>query len=110
MNLFARRENRQALGDESKRTVIVQLIEPVSSPVASPIERAAVANLKQQGALPLDLLVQRVAAQLYRDELRNGAAAVDIGLLGSDLFVPEVMGEIQARNGSLWRIEERRKL
>jgi hypothetical protein len=83
---------------------MVQLIEPVSSQVASPIERAAIANLKQQSPLPLDLLVHRVAAQLYHDELRHGAA-VDIGLLGSEIFVPEVMGGIQARNGSLWRIE-----
>jgi hypothetical protein len=105
MNIFARRGNRQAPSNPSNRDVMVQLIEPVSSPVASPIERAAIANLKQQSPLPLDLLVQRVAAQLYRDELRQGAAAVDIGLLGSEIFVPEVMGGIQARNGSLWRIE-----
>jgi hypothetical protein len=105
MNIFARRGNRQSLGNPPNRDTMVQLIEPVSSQAASPIERAAIANLKQQSPLPLDLLVQRVAAQLYHDELRHGAAAVDIGLLGSEIFVPEVMGEIQARDGSLWRIE-----
>jgi hypothetical protein len=106
MNIFARRVNKQALSNPSNRDAMVQLIEPVSSQIASPIERAAIENLKQQSPLSLDQLVQRVAAQLYRDELRHGAAAVDIGLLGSEIFVPEVMGEIQARNGSLWRIEK----
>jgi hypothetical protein len=105
MNMFSRRASKQTLDDESNRGLIVRPIEPFSSPVAGPIESAALSSLKQQGALPFHLLVLRVASQLYLDELRNGAAGVDIGFFGSSLFVPEVVRTIQERNGTLWKIE-----
>jgi len=106
MNMFSRRASKQALDDESNHGPIVRPIEPVSSPVESPVESAAISTLKQQGALPFHLLVLRVASQLYLDELRNGAAGVDIGFFGSSLFVPEVVRTIQERNGTLWKIED----
>jgi hypothetical protein len=70
------------------------------------VERLAVAALKETGTQPLHRLVERVAAELYREELRHGATTLDIGLFGSRLFVPDVISELDARNGSLWRIEK----
>ena len=106
MNLLSRRANKPGLSQESSRDFMVQLIEPVSFAGENPIERAAISNLKQQGVVPLNLLVHQVASQLYRDELRNGAAAVDIGLFGASLFVPEVVKVIRERNEALWKIFE----
>ena len=106
MNMFSKRADKQASESESSRDLIVRPIEPFSSPVEGPIESAAISSLKQQGALPFHLLVLRVASQLYRDELRNGGAGVDIGFFGSSLFIPEVVRIIQERNGTLWKIEE----
>jgi hypothetical protein len=104
MNLFSRRANRPGLSQESSRDLMVRLIEPVASVGESPIEREAILNLKQQGVLPFSLLVQQVALRLYLDELRNGAAAVDIGFFGASLFVPEVVKVIHEGNGILWKI------
>jgi len=110
MNLFSRRANKPALSNKSSFDLIVRLIEPRSSAGLSPIERLAVLKLKQEGALPLELLAERVATDLYHEELRNGAWVVDIGFFGNRLFVPDVVKEIQQRNGSLWNIEEGKPL
>jgi hypothetical protein len=56
--------------------------------------------------MPLGSLVERVASELYNEELRHGAWVLDIGLFGSSLFVPDVVSEIEARNGTLWRIDD----
>ena len=106
MNLLSRRANKPALNQESRRDLMVRLIDLQSTGGENPIERAAISNLKQQGVVPLDVLVHQVASQLYRDELRNGAAAVDIGLFGASLFVPEVVKVIRERNEALWKIFE----
>jgi hypothetical protein len=55
--------------------------------------------------MPLDTLAERVASELYREELRQGAQNLDIGLFGSRLFLGDVIREIEARNGTLWQIE-----
>lgn len=64
-----------------------------------------VAKLKREGKIPFRVLVERVARDLYLDELRRGAWVVDIGLFGEALFVPEVVRELQAADGILWDIE-----
>jgi hypothetical protein len=104
MNLFSRRTNKPGVSQKSVRDLMVRLIEPVASAGESPIERAAILNLKRQGVLPFSLLVEQVALRLYLDELRNGAAAVDIGFFGANLFVPEVVKVLQERNETLWKI------
>jgi hypothetical protein len=93
---------------EIDNDLIVCLEQHSQEPLTS-VERLAVAELKENGAQPLARLVERVASELYREELRNGATTLDIGLFGSSLFVSEVVGELDARNGSLWRIEKVRK-
>lgn len=102
--MFSRRANQRALDNEASRDLVIQLIEPASPAGAGAVERAAISQLREQGAVPIYLLVQQLASQLYLDELRNGGAAVDIGFFGASLFVPEVVRTIRERNGTLWKI------
>jgi hypothetical protein len=46
---------------------------------------------------------------LYREELRNGASVLDIGLFGSRFFTRDVVRELKAGDGILWEIREERK-
>jgi hypothetical protein len=55
--------------------------------------------------MPLHLLVERVVAELYDEELHYGAWILDIGLLGKRLFVPDVVREVEAGKGILWKID-----
>jgi hypothetical protein len=83
---------------------LIVCLEPHSEEPVTSAERFAIAVLKAKGPQPFHRLVECVASELYREELRNGATTLDIGLFGSKLFVPDVVGELKARNGSLWRI------
>jgi hypothetical protein len=47
-----------------------------------------------------------LAESLYRHELRYGGWAVDVGLLGSSVFVADALQELQAGDGDLWKIVE----
>ncbi len=84
----------------------MRLIDPPSRAPITSVERLTVATLKREGIIAFALLVERVASEVYSEELRNGAWILDIGLFGSRLFVPAVAGEIKARNGTLWQIEK----
>ncbi len=106
MDTLSRKEPKGASDNEPNRNLIVRLIEPLPRPIITPIERLAVSSLKQEGAIPFQLLVEHVAFDLYREELRNGAWVLDIGLFGSRLFAPDVVREIEAGNGILWEIEK----
>jgi hypothetical protein len=88
----------------SPMTIIVRL-EPGSGQAETRVEQLVVTTLAATGAMPLNTLAERVAAELYREELRNGAQTLDIGLFGSRLFLSDVINEIKARNGTLWQIE-----
>ena len=81
----------------------VQLLDNSISP-ATRVERATLRVLKETGETPLERLVDRVADELYREELRDGAWLVDLGLFGSRLFVPDVLRSLKAHNGRLWQI------
>jgi hypothetical protein len=96
-------------GRDAADDLIVFLEEHHQEPVTI-VERFAVAALKENGAQPFHRLVERVASELYREELHTGATTLDLGLFGSSLFVPDVIGELDARNGSLWRIEKVRRV
>ncbi|HSE90533.1 MAG TPA: hypothetical protein VLJ79_30270 [Candidatus Binatia bacterium] len=91
-------------GSSPRGNIIVRLA-PGSRQPQTRVEQLAVSVLASQGAIPLDTLAERVASELYHQELRKGAQVLDIGLFGSRLFLPDVIGEIEARNGTLWRIE-----
>lgn len=81
-----------------------RLVAPVR-PAATPVERLAVEILKREGRTSLKRLVADVAREVYFDEVRRGAWVLDIGLYGPDLFVTEVISELNAANGILWKIE-----
>ena len=82
----------------------VRLVEHPARPPATAIERAILGVLSESGEAPSEILVTRVAAELYREEIRHGAWAVDLGLLGSRLFVPDVVRSLDRYNRVLWEI------
>ena len=89
--------------------IIVRLIQGSRQPETS-VEQLAVSVLASNGAMPLHTLAEHVAAQLYREELRNGAGVLDIGLFGSRFFTSDVVGELKAGDGILWEIKEEREI
>jgi hypothetical protein len=84
---------------------MVRLIDSPRRLPATPIEQRLSSALKEAGPLPVALLVKRVAAELYGDELRKGAAVLDIGLLGDHIFNRDIIRELDAGNGILWAIK-----
>lgn len=42
-------------------------------------------------SIPIYLLEQRLCESMFREELRHGAAAADIGMLGPGLFAPDAI-------------------
>lgn len=70
------------------------------------VEKLTIAILQRETIIPLHLLVQRVADELFHQELDDGAWVLDLVMFGSALFVRDVSSEIRARNGSLWQIEK----
>jgi len=82
----------------------IRLLKASRSP-ATTVERLSVEVLKREGRTSLVKLVERVAREIYSDEVRRGAWVLDIGLYGPDLFVAEVISELKAANGILWKIE-----
>ena len=83
----------------------VRLSEPALRQPATRVERLVVSMLKQEGIVAFDLLVARVAHDLYRDTLLNVGWVVDLGLFGSDLFRSEAASELEVGNGLLWQID-----
>ncbi len=95
-------------GTKGFEGVTIRLLES-SRPPATPVERLAVETLKREGPTSFKRLVERIAREVYFDEVRNGAWILDIGLFGPDLFVPEVNFELKAADGVLWKIERSRE-
>jgi hypothetical protein len=83
----------------------VWLIKPAPRWPVSDVEWLAVAVLRHESAISLNALVNRVAHELYLEELAMGAGILDIGLFGPKLFVHDVTAELNAANGILWHIE-----
>lgn len=83
----------------------IKLLE-ASRPPATPVERLAVEILRREGRTSIRKLVEHVARELYSAEVRNGAWALDIGLYGTELFVPDAVSELKSGDGILWKIEE----
>lgn len=92
----------------SSANVIVRLVESARRPETR-VEQLAVSALAAKGAIPLDTLAERVASELYREELRNGAGVLDLGLFGSRFFTRDVVRELKAGDGILWEIREGRE-
>ena len=70
---------------------------PVGKLYLSPQGRSghlAAGDDKEQ--LPLSELAERLAEAVYRNEIRYGGWAIDVGLLGSSLFVDDAAPELQS--------------
>jgi hypothetical protein len=70
-------------------------------------ERRAVALLRRTGPLPLRILLDRVAHDLYCDELGRGGWAADIGCIGTSVFRVDAARVVEAAAELLWTIDTR---
>jgi hypothetical protein len=93
----------------SLSAAVVQLIDSPRRLPATPIEQRLSSALKETGPILLVSLVKRVAAELYNDELRQGAGVLDIGLIGDRLFNRDIIRALDSGNGILWEIKQPRK-
>ena len=67
-------------------------------------EHALLDLLSRQRELPFETALAVVAEVLYREEIRGGAWAFDLGLAGSRLFNSEARRVLQTGDGELWQI------
>jgi hypothetical protein len=85
----------------------VRLIESHCRSPVSEVEAFVVALLAKENELPYGEVISRLAELLYRNELRAGGSAVDIGLFGRSLFLSDARRALEAGNGELWNIDRR---
>jgi len=84
----------------------VQSIHSSARTAKTSVERMILDLLDREGPKDGAEIVKRVAQQIYRDELRYGAAALDVGLFGAMLFESEVVAALKTGIGVLWTVEE----
>jgi len=94
----------EARSARASQGIVRLLAEPRRVP-ATPEEECAVAFLAREGPQALHRLVDRMARDAYRDEVRRGGWAVDIGVLGSAPFRSEASRAVAAGAGFLWIID-----
>lgn len=80
-----------------------------AQPPAAPVERLVVEFLRREGRTSLEKLVEHVTRELYSEEIRRGAWALDIGFFGSRLFARDVNRELKAGEGILWEIKSEKE-
>ena len=93
----------------SARDPSVRLLDEPCREPASPAERWAVRALARNGDLPLHQLVEHMARELYREELRRGGWATEIGFAGSAPFRADAERAVEDAAGSLWTIDRHRE-
>ena len=84
----------------------VRLIADEDPSASSDETQAILAPLRRVGRARLDALVEDAAKALYKSELARGGAHLDLGLLGSRIFVPAVRNALDAGRGRLWEIQK----
>jgi hypothetical protein len=89
----------------SAREPSVRLLDEPCREPASPAERCAVQTPARNGDFPLRQLVEHVARALYREELRRGGWATEVGFAGSALFRADAERTVEGAAGSLWTID-----
>ena len=92
----------RARSPEPSRTKVRLRELPAGAP-ATEVQRLTMDILKKERDVDFGRLLPEVARKIYLDEVHR-AAAVDIGLLGPGLFLPEVAREIKGQDGELWEI------
>jgi len=80
------------------------LAAPRRTPRTS-LESLVCSTMERDRTMPFEALVQRLARALYVDALRHGAWTLDIGVFGAELFVPDVVRELEEGDGTVWQIE-----
>lgn len=101
-NIKRKQASNGGLTDSSP--CVARLIEFSCRVPATAVESLVVTLLKEAKEVPCKKLVWWVADNLYRNELRAGAWAIDIGLFGSGLFVADALDAVNSGNGELWEI------
>ncbi len=85
----------------------VRLLEPPRRSPLTLAEHLALLTLLRRSQMPLSSLVTRVAEELYRDAVRHGGWAADIGVVSSALFLPDAMRAVEDADGVLWTMSPR---
>jgi hypothetical protein len=88
---------------------LVYSVKNVSWPARTETEKFVLQLLEQSGPIGYDDLVSRLSSFLYKQEVKIGGWALDIGVFGASLFVSEARRELELGKGILWEIESRRK-
>lgn len=102
MTRGVRRRRRTGTCDRLSDGDQVRLRPGIDPEQATPVQRMVIEVLRREGTMPISVLVRRVAREIYADELRRGAATIDIGIFGSELFAGDVVLELTAGGGTLW--------
>ncbi len=90
---------------------VVRLIDsPHRLPATSIEQRLASLLRRESEPVFFGILVKRIAEDIYEEELRMGAAVLDIGMFGSRLFHGDVVRELKAGDGILWEIKHGREI
>jgi hypothetical protein len=79
--------------------------QQVNSFARDPVDSIAVSSLPEREQMPVSELAEHLAEKLYRDELRHGGWAVDLGLLGPNVFVAEALQALRVCNGDVRKID-----
>ena len=69
-------------------------------------DRLIVQELAGHERCPISALVDRVAAAVYQETLRQDGSATDLGVFGPRIFAPDIRHILEAGNGHLWTISE----
>jgi hypothetical protein len=85
---------------------VKRLEQPLRTPDTR-AEKRVLTALANEGSLSLDAVIDRVADELYRDELRHGGWAAEIGVIGSGASRADVERVVRQGAGVLWLIESR---
>jgi|GEM_PF-6033044 len=74
--LLQQSETHRSVGSR-RATATVELLKSPDQKPQSPLQRAIVRALKDSGVVSVSALVARIASELYRDELHQGAGALE---------------------------------
>ena len=88
---------------------LVYPVKNVSRPARTETEKFVLQLLEESGPIGYDDLVSRLSSFLYKQEVKIGGWALDIGVFGASLFVSEARRELELGKGILWEIDSRRK-
>lgn len=106
MSLPRKLINPRKSEDFTPHELTVRLLDGSNRLPSTPVEKLAITTLKDRGPTPFPALVERVAHEVYRNEIRNGGWILDLGLFGSRLFTRDVTRELKAGDGIFWEIQQ----